>query len=118
MTSYDRQHLPAAASFRRLVACGLWLHLGLIGASTLAVGLLQCFDGEGPRALGLASFGAMLAAASWRRGLAVLEHVWHAPAVVTGASNDPSLSASSVATAHGPVAMLSAIPPGSNRRGR
>ena len=118
MTSYDRQHLSAAASFRRLVACSLWLHLGLIGANTLAVGLLQWFDGDGSRALGLAFFGGMLAAASWRRGLEVLEHVRPAPPVVTGAPNAPSLRAPSVTTALGTVAILSAIPLGSNRRGR
>ena len=116
MTSHDRQHLAAAASFRRVVACSLCLHLGLIGATTLAVGLLGLFDGEATRALGLVFFGGMLAAASWRRGLAVLEHTRHAPAVVTGAPNHPSLRASFVATARGTAAMVSAVPLGSNRR--
>lgn len=118
MTRYDRQDPPASASFRLLVACGLWLHVGLVGATTLAVGLLGLFDGEATRALGLVFFGGMLAVASWRRGLAVLERTRHAPAVVTGAPNDPSLRATSVATARGTVAMLSAIPMGSNRRAR
>ena len=31
---------------RVLVACSLWLHIGFIGASAVAVGLLQLFDGE------------------------------------------------------------------------
>jgi hypothetical protein len=31
---------------RALVACSLWLHIGFIGASALAVGLHQLFDGE------------------------------------------------------------------------
>ena len=58
-----------------LVACSLWLHIGFIGASALAAGLLQLFDGEAKWsfALALAFSGAVLAAASWRRGLIVLE---------------------------------------------
>ncbi len=95
MTSYDRQDPPAAVSYRLLVACSLWLHLGLIGATTLAVGLLGLFDGEATRALGLVLFGGMLAVASWRRGLAALERARHAPAVAAGAPNDPCPRATS-----------------------
>jgi hypothetical protein len=60
---------------RVLVACSLWLHIGLIGASAIAVGLLQLFDGEArwPFALALAISGGVLAAVSWRSGLTVLE---------------------------------------------
>jgi len=60
---------------RALVACSLWLHIGFIGASALAAGLLQLFDGEArwPFALALAFSGGVLPAASWRRGLIVLE---------------------------------------------
>jgi hypothetical protein len=59
----------------------------------------------------------MLAVASWRRGLAVLERTQHAGAVVTATPNDPSFRATSVARVRGAVATLSAIPLGSNRRG-
>jgi hypothetical protein len=61
---------------RALVACSLWLHIGLIGAAALAVGLLQLFDGETKwlSALALAFSGGALAAASWRRARTVLEH--------------------------------------------
>src|SRR2546427_7514240 len=31
---------------RVLIACSLWLHIGFIGAATLAAGLLQLFGGE------------------------------------------------------------------------
>ena len=60
---------------RALVACSLWLRIGFIGASAFAAGLLQLFDGEArwPFALAVAFSGGVLAAASWRRGLAVLE---------------------------------------------
>jgi hypothetical protein len=60
---------------RALVACSLWLYIGFIGASAVAVGLLQLFDGEAkwPFALTLAFSGGLLGAASWRRGLTVLE---------------------------------------------
>ena len=60
---------------RELVACSLWLHIGFIGAAALAVGLLQLFDGETrwPFALALAFSGSVLATASWRRALTVLE---------------------------------------------
>ena len=62
-------------SQRALVACSLWLHIGFIGAAALAVGVLQLFAGEArwPFALALAFSGGVLAAASWRRGLTVLE---------------------------------------------
>jgi hypothetical protein len=62
-------------SERALVACSLWLHIGLIGATVLVVGLLQLFGGETKwlSALALALSGGVLAAASWRRARTVLE---------------------------------------------
>jgi len=61
---------------RARIACSLWLHIGFIGATALAVGLLQLFDGEAKwsSALALALSGGVLAAASWRRARTVLEH--------------------------------------------
>ena len=67
---------------RALVACRLWMHIGFIGATALAAGLLQLFDGEGKWlwALALALLGGVLAAASWRRALTILEHAeWPQP---------------------------------------
>ncbi len=73
-----------------LVACGLWLHVGLIGAIALATGLLQSLDDPRlPWAPAVALFGGILAAASWRRGFAVLEEAEHAP---TGAADRPGES--------------------------
>ena len=76
---------------RALVACGLWLHVGLIGAIALAAGLLQCFaDPRLPWAPVVALFGGVLAAASWRRGFAVLQQEGSTTAATDG-SNDSSL---------------------------
>ena len=68
---------------RALIACSLWLHIGFIGATALAVGLLQLFDGEAKwsSALALALSGGVLAAASWRRARTVLEHAERSSAV-------------------------------------
>jgi membrane protein implicated in regulation of membrane protease activity len=68
---------------RALIACSLWLHIGFIGATALAVGLLQLFDGEAKwsSALALALSGGVLAAASWRRARTVLEHAERSLAV-------------------------------------
>jgi hypothetical protein len=80
-------------SSRALVASSLWLHIGLIGATALAAGLLQWFDGDPrlPWSPIVALFGGVLAAASWRRGFAVLEPAERASAVATGASGESSL---------------------------
>jgi hypothetical protein len=75
-----------------LVACGLWLHIGLIGATALAAGLLQCFaDPRLPWAPAVALFGGVLAVASWRRGFAVLEQAERGTSVAKDGSSDSSL---------------------------
>lgn len=73
---------------RALVACGLWLRIGFVGASAVAVGLLLLFDGEvAPLlALALAVGGGVLAAASWWRAATVLDVADGAAAVTDGAS--------------------------------
>lgn len=60
---------------RVLVACSLWLHIGFIGASAVAVGLLQLFDGEArwPSALALTSSGGVLGQRVGARDLTALE---------------------------------------------
>jgi len=72
--SYPTQELRMKAR-RALVACGMWLRVGLIGASGVAAGLMQLVDGEVRplSALALAVGGGLLAAASWFRARAVLE---------------------------------------------
>jgi hypothetical protein len=75
-----------------LVACGLWLHVGLIGAIALAVGLLQWFgDPRLPWSPVVAFFGAAVALASWRRGFAVLEQAERASAHPADGSGDSRL---------------------------
>ncbi len=58
-----------------LIASGLWLRLGFVGASGSVAAMIAMFTGDtGPwAALPLAIAGAALAAYSWRRALAVLE---------------------------------------------
>ena len=58
-----------------LLVCGLWLQVGFIGATALAVGMRHLFnDGPGrARSTTLAICGAALAMGGWRRGRIVLE---------------------------------------------
>ncbi len=102
---------------RALIASSLWLHIGFIGASVLGVGLLQLFDGEAnrPLALALAFFGSLLAAATWRRGLTVLQHAERASVAATDAPRATS-RASRKRDGRDAMAMLSPIPLRSNRR--
>jgi hypothetical protein len=101
---------------RALIVCSLWLHIGFIGAAAMAVGLLQLFDGEPERlsALALVFSGGVLAAASWRRARAVLEHAERTSAVATAAPSESTSRASSKQAGRGTTAMLSPIPPQSN----
>ena len=74
---------------RALLACGLWMRLGFIGASGVAVGVIQLFGNEGSplAALAFVLGGAALAAVSWRRAHAALSKV-----DVPGAETAPSAS--------------------------
>jgi hypothetical protein len=103
---------------RALIAYSLWLHIGFIGAAALAVGLHQLFDGEPEwlSALALAFSGGVLAAASWRRALTVLEHAERTSAVAADAPSESTSCASSKQAGRGTTAMLSPIPLQSNRR--
>ena len=75
-----------------LVACGLWLQVGLIGAMALAVGLLQWFgDPRLPWSPVVAFCGGAVALASWRRGFAVLEQAERASARPADGSSDSRL---------------------------
>jgi hypothetical protein len=70
-STFDRRVAPT----RELVACGLWLRIGTIGASALAFGLIALFGGEpGPvYALAIALAGGALAVFAWRRALNAIE---------------------------------------------
>ena len=59
---------------RALARCALWLLVGFVGATAVAAGLLQLFEGDVLRvaALTLVASGATLTVMSWRRGRAVL----------------------------------------------
>ena len=77
-------------TYRALVACSLWLHIGFGGATALAAGLLQLFGAEAkwPSALALAFSGGVLAAISWRRARIVLENADRVSAVTTVAPSE------------------------------
>ena len=78
---------------RALVASSLWLHIGLIGATALAAGLLRWFDGDPrlPWSPLVALFGGLLAVASFRRGFAALEQAERESAVATDTSSESTL---------------------------
>jgi hypothetical protein len=78
---------------RALVASSLWLHLGLIGATALAAGLLRWFDSEPrlPWSPLVALFGALLAVASFHRGFAALEQAERESAVATDTSSESTV---------------------------
>jgi hypothetical protein len=97
---------------RAFVTCSLWLYIGFIGAGALAAGLLRLFDDEprGPRALALAFFGGVLAAASWRRGLIAAEHAEPASAIATDEPSESISRAFSRQTRPGATAVPSLIP--------
>jgi hypothetical protein len=101
---------------RALVVCGLWLYGGLIGAVALAAGLVELFGGQpNPWALGLTCLGGALAAASWRRARAALEHSGKASAVATQASSPSTSHAFPRQAEPGAMAKLSPLPLQPNR---
>ncbi len=101
---------------RALIVCGLWLHIGLIGATALAAGLLQLFEG-GPWwmwASALAVSGGALAYAGWRRGWITLEPAGSVSATSPDVSGEPTSRTRSNRLGALPVTF--AILPQSNRR--
>ncbi len=115
MFKHDMRDRWAAVMFRALVATSLWLHVGLIGATTLAVGLLQLSSGE-PRwsaGIALVLLGGMLAAMSWRRGLTILERI-QTSGIAAGPSGAAASRGARSQAGRGAMAMLSSVPPQSN----
>ena len=82
---------------RALFACSVWLHVGFVGATAAAGGLILLLDGgeTWPLALALVVSGGVLAAMGWRRGRTVLERAERASPATAGpvgysASRPPS----------------------------
>jgi len=67
-----------------VVAFGMWLRVGFVGASAVAVGLIQLFSGEVKplSALALATGGLALALFSWHRARKSLDGMDDAAAAV------------------------------------
>jgi hypothetical protein len=62
---------------RALAKIGVWMIVGYVGASTLALGLLRLFNGEGNplSALSFALAGGALAMYAWRSGYRVVDRI-------------------------------------------
>ena len=58
-----------SASWRALLASGMWLRAGFVGASVFAIGVIALFSGESSPTTALASalVGGPFAAFAWRR---------------------------------------------------
>jgi hypothetical protein len=83
---------------RTLFTCSVFLHLGYIGAATVAAGLIQLLAGEATVwSVFALIFGGLLATASWRRARTVVELEHRVPAVTPHrqALNRPRLLAPS-----------------------
>ena len=91
LATIERPPKLDTATRRAMLACGLWMRLGFIGASLVAVGVIQLFDGE-TSALSAFSFvagGAVLALLGWRRAPAALAPLSHVDAPVISRAGAP-----------------------------
>jgi len=77
---YHRTITPSTAdvpkgAWHALSACGLWMRVGFVGASTLAAGLVLAFRGESGALTTLALIlgGGLVAVLSWRYARTILE---------------------------------------------
>jgi len=97
---------------RALMACSLWLHIGFIGATGAAAGMILLLNGEArpPVALSVTLAGAVLAAACWRRSLAVLRRSERVAAAAVPASLESPAHLHTPAR-HGAVSAISAFQP-------
>ena len=82
---------------RTLIACSLWLHMGFAGATAVAAGLLELFNGEATLRLALtvASLGCVLAIACWRLARIALDGPAPRAVIGTQAASQSSLRAQS-----------------------
>ncbi|MEO8304659.1 MAG: hypothetical protein ABI724_11105 [Betaproteobacteria bacterium] len=75
--SVDTNFTPdyRSASWRALLASGMWLRAGFVGASVFAIGVITLFSGEWSPATAFASAlaGGVFAAYAWRRALLVID---------------------------------------------
>jgi hypothetical protein len=80
---------PRGEAEHALVASGMWLRVGFVGASALAATLAMLFRGEAPALLTLATGfgGGVLAALAWRHARVVLDR--QTPAVGSLAARVP-----------------------------
>jgi hypothetical protein len=71
---------------RALAKSGMWLIIGYAGASTLTLGLLRLFSGEGNplSALSFVLAGGALATYAWRSGYRVIDRFDEAASSTTG----------------------------------
>lgn len=86
-----------STSERALLACGLWLHVGVIGSAALAIGVIRLFDGAASLLDGLPMVvvGGTIAVAGWRRAMAILKRAEGEPAVAPPAPREASVLLSS-----------------------
>ena len=98
VNTHPTLELPKTAG-RALVVCGLWLRIGFIGASAMAAGLIQLFNGEVTplSALALAVGGGVLVVASWWRAATVLD-VADGTAAVTDDASSPARAGAAAGT--------------------
>ncbi len=89
-------HSPASRGEAKhaLVASGLWLRVGFVGASALAATLAMLFRGEPPALLTLATGfgGGVLAALAWRHARVVLDQATPAGASLAARVPRPVLT--------------------------
>ena len=81
---------PNGPARRALLACGLWMRLGFVGASAAAVGVIELFGNEASplTALVIALGGAAVAVVSWRRAHAALSKDADVPATTAAAPSE------------------------------
>ena len=86
MNVYQRPQLHGPAG-RALLACGLWMRLGFVGASAAAISVIELLGNEVRplSALALAVGGVALAVVSWRRAHAALSKDADVPATTAAA---------------------------------
>ena len=86
MDSRNEPFRPAPAPLRALSMSAIWLHIGLIGATTVAAGLLELAEGATVAwGLVLVLAGGALAMFGWRRGLAALQRLDPSATIVADA---------------------------------